>query len=167
MSIWTKFYLNLMMHMACLSIILFVVFFVIIVPAERDALRGELRRTILRVLRNVDASQLESVQLVKMRDELLRQGAPGMEALNSQTRVVAGLLAGGLSVLFLTNYAGLRLSCSYCAEFFPLALENLVTFAMVGVIEYLFFMHVAKGYAPTAPSLIAHAALAAVKRSLV
>lgn len=171
MPTWTKFYLNLLMHMACLAIILCVVFFVIIVPAERDALRGELRKAIREAVEGsgVEIKNTDDLKtdLEQVRDALLRGDAPGMEALNAQTRVVAGMLAGGLSVLFVTTYAALRISCSYCREFFSLLVENLVTFTMVGVIEYLFFTHVALGYVPTPPSLIAKATLAAVKRAVM
>jgi hypothetical protein len=48
----------------------------------------------------------------------------------------------------------LTFSCSKCIPVNKIVLINLITFACVGIIEYLFFTNVAIKYVPTPPSTL-------------
>lgn len=171
---WSKFYLDVLMHMAFLSLILTFVFFVVIVPTERDALRGEITHAIRenieqallqdknkQLLQSMDMSVLEQMLAISQ-----SQSTVLTDLANARTFTIALLFSTLMGSLFVTNYLVMRLGCTFCRAFFALLIENIITFAFVGFIEFLFFMNVAKAFAPSPPSFLASYALKAILKSI-
>ena len=160
MPAWAKFYLNILMHVSLLMTILSILFFAVIMPAERKALRSQISTGVTNVLTPLLAPGSQFVPIINkvptpmLNNTLKSFQTPEFYIADTNDRLVA--LAATMCVLlwlmFLGSYLSLRFSCGFCPELVSLVLENLVTFLCVGLIEYGFFTRIALHYVPTLPS---------------
>jgi hypothetical protein len=167
MPIWAKFYLDILLHISLLMIVLTTLFFTIIVPAERKALHSELSHGIESVLNPLLApnSQL-SILLNGVQTSTLERAIKGFQTptfyitdINTRLETQAITMCFILSFMFIASYIALRYSCGFCREIYSLIFENLLTFAFVGIIEFLFFTNIALHYVPTLPSFLVQSIL--------
>lgn len=75
------------------------------------------------------------------------------------------------TILFLisiiaTIVISLNFGCNKSVSVKELVLENLIIFAFVGVVEYMFFTHVAIKYVPVKPSTMINTAISEFKKEL-
>ena len=63
--------------------------------------------------------------------------------------------------------ATVKISCGSCVNITKLIIENVLTFAFVGCIEYWFFMTYAAKFIPAPPSLLMRTAIDTIKTLLV
>ena len=83
------------------------------------------------------------------------------------------LLDNGLYVIIIFTaiailmIATVKISCGSCVNITKLIIENVLTFAFVGCIEYWFFMTYAAKFIPAPPSLLMRTAIDTIKTLLV
>lgn len=81
------------------------------------------------------------------------------------------IMAFVLSIISILMWIGsifiLSKSCNKCIPLTHIIFENVVVFICVGVIEYIFFTHVASHFVPAPPSLLVSSFLERFKASLV
>ena len=161
MPTWVKFFLNFLMHMMILTLILSFLFFAVIVPKEKSALQHEFRESIRSGIRPLleEGEPLRDVVDTIPQEVLISAYSVYtsgenfvLDALNARTRSIAILLDVFAVVLFVACYMGIRYSCGFCSAMVELAVENVITFLVIGVVEYAFFTRVAVRYIPTPPS---------------
>ena len=159
---WAKFYLNVLMHISLLMIILTLLFFLVIVPAEQKSLQNEIRAgitTLITPLLDPKLNPTICTMLNQIPTPMLQSILVGLQTqdfytnnLNARLMTEAISMCVIITIAFIGSYVALRFSCGFCREIFSLLIENLFTFTLIGVIEYLFFTKVASKYVPTAPS---------------
>ena len=175
MPTWAKFYLNILMHISLLMTILSMLFFTVIMPAERNALKNEIENGLSTFLTPLlTPGSPFAIVLDNIPTSLLKQSLQGFNTpdfyisdMNERLVAQAVTMCVILVLMFVGSYVALRFSCGFCPEIVSLILENLCTFAFVGIIEYLFFTRVALHYVPTLPSFFVTSILEETKTLLV
>ena len=71
-----------------------------------------------------------------------------------------------LCIIVILSIVLLSLQCNQCINLKSIVIENGITFFFVGIIEYLFFTHVALKYIPSPPSLLVNTFFESVKNNL-
>ena len=172
---WAMFYLNILMHISILMTILTLLFFTIIASAERDALQSQIKDGLESTLAPF-ISQTSAITplLDKIPTSTLQRIMKSFESpdfyitqMNNRLTVQAITMCVILVATFIGSYVALRFSCGFCSEIAYLILENLCTFAFVGIIEYMFFTNVALHFVPTLPSFFVTSILETTKAILL
>lgn len=71
------------------------------------------------------------------------------------------------SAIAILMIATVKISCGLCTNVTKLIIENLLTFTLVGTVEYWFFMTYASKFIPAPPSLLVRTAIDTVKTLLI
>ena len=71
------------------------------------------------------------------------------------------------SVIAILMIATVKISCGLCTNVTKLIIENVLTFSLVGTVEYWFFMTYASKFIPAPPSLLVRTAIDTIKTLLV
>lgn len=152
-----EFVLDAFFHIFTLSLILGLFFFFVVAKLERDNLQNEMEDGIkkgLDSITNYPNNPVLSTELTTMTklyekeneaDKVYNQG------LIYQCLTILVLLLFGLVCVFLT----MRWSAHKCPNLGRIVLQNLLLFGAIGVIEFLFFQHIASKFVPVMPSYMA------------
>ena len=152
-----EFVLDAFFHIFTLSLILGLFFFFVVAKLERENLQNEMEDGIKKGLDNITnypTNPVLSEQLTTMTklyekeneaDKVYNQG------LIYQCLTILVLLLFGLVCVFLT----MRWSAHKCPNLGRIVLQNLLLFGAIGVIEFLFFQHIASKFVPVMPSYMA------------
>ena len=156
-----EFVLDAFFHIFTLSLILGLFFFFVVAKLERENLQNEMEDGIKKGLDSITdypngshADKVLSEQLTTMTklyekeneaDKVYNQG------LIYQCITILVLLLFGLVCVFLT----MRWSAHKCPNLGRIVLQNLLLFGAIGVIEFLFFQHIASKFVPVMPSYMA------------
>ena len=163
MPVLAKFVLNLLMHMMILTLVLVILFFAIITNKERSALQHEFSHSIHDGLEPMLAigTPLRAVAddiplevLSNLYINFATQSDRAFDNINARTTDLALTLVAAAILIFTASFVGVQYSCGFCNELKSIALENTITFAIIGVVEYLFFVHFASQFVPTLPSFL-------------
>lgn len=144
------------MHVIILSTILTAMFHLVIVNLTRDALKREITDTIKNLkLYNISPSSLGYIipnEFVKKLENRTNLPDKTVQALNFSVTQLAISWIIMLVICFALIAILTKISLKQLAY---ITLENIVTFAFVGVIEVMFFYFVAFKYIPAPPSTMA------------
>ena len=152
-----EFVLDAFFHIFTLSLILGLFFFFVVAKLERENLQNEMEDGIkkgLDSITNYPTNPVLATELTTMTklyekeneaDKVYNQG------LIYQCLTILVLLLFGLVCVFLT----MRWSAHKCPNLGRIVLQNLLLFGAIGVIEFLFFQHIASKFVPVMPSYMA------------
>ena len=152
-----EFVLDAFFHIFTLCLILGLFFFFVVSKLEKENLQNEMEDGIKKGLDNITnypTNPVLSEQLTTMTklyekeneaDKVYNQG------LIYQCLTILVLLLFGLVCVFLT----MRWSAHKCPNLGRIVLQNLLLFGAIGVIEFLFFQHIASKFVPVMPSYMA------------
>jgi len=148
------FILDAIFHIFTLCLILGMFFFFVVSKLERENLQNEMENGIKKGLDSITgypndpnlAADLEIMSRLyedeNEADKVYNKG------LVYQCIIILVLLLFGLICVFLT----LKWSAHKCPNLGRIILQNLLLFGAIGVIEYLFFEHIASKFIPVMPS---------------
>jgi hypothetical protein len=158
----TSFALNVLLHVLILFTLLSVLYATYISKVETDAFKSEIKSAI--------GDNLPKTLAANDKDGAFRkvlQGAP-LDTLaklyakperattvynkwlfRTMAIVVTGIvLTTAIVMLFL------YFSCNQCVPFWTILRDNAIVFLLIGVVEFLFFMTIARRFIPSPPSLM-------------
>ena len=149
-----EFVLDAIFHIFTLCLVLGMFFFFVVAKLERENLQNEMENGIKKGLDSIQnypnnpalASQLET--LAKLYDKENEADKVYNQSLIYQCILILVLLAFGLISVYLT----MRWSAHKCPNLGKIVLQNLLLFGAIGVIEFLFFEHIARKFVPVKPS---------------
>lgn len=159
----TNFYLGALFHVFILFVILTVFFILVISKTEKKIISAEFQKNIKNMIQK-QFPQLNKKTKGKL-CHTLGQVMPALKTLskyystpnqlteshNNWLKFTSILICGVIGFMFIILYIVLRFSCGFCGTFFELVVENAFIFVGVGLIEYMFFIHIASKYIPTKP----------------
>lgn len=166
MSEKTTFYLGAALHVLILFLILTAFFELVISKVAKDAFDHELKSTIHDALDDnlsaADSStnqqlcyQLKSNKnILDPFEKMFSKPDSNTETYNSWLLRTAKVMAFFIGLLVILFYVVLKESCGVCSNMGGLLAENAIVFLFVGMIEYAFFMYIAKKFVPVAPSYL-------------
>ena len=152
-----EFVLDAFFHIFTLCLILGLFFFFVVSKLERENLQNEMENGIKKGLDSITsyptnpglATELETIRKLYEKeneaDKVYNQG------LIYQCLTILVLLLFGLVCVFLT----MKWSAHKCPNLGRIVLQNLLLFGAIGVIEFLFFQHIASKFVPVMPSYMA------------
>ena len=163
---WIDLSTNVILHALILFLILSLLFWLYISKISSEAITNEVNDNIDKAFTTYKAS-LTQEQLMTIRTYVknnpkiftilqnIYSQPDAVQQTNNQWLQVFNiswitLLIVALCILLITLY----LSCSVCVPIVHMIKENLVLFALIGVVEFLFFTKIALKYIPAPPSLI-------------
>jgi len=156
-----EFVLDAFFHIFTLSLILGLFFFFVVAKLERENLQNEMENGIkkgLDSINNYPNGSAADIKLANDLDVMAKLYKDDNEAdkvynqgLIYQCIIILSLLAFGLISVFLT----MRWSSHKCPNLGRIVLQNLLLFGAIGVIEFLFFQHIASKFVPVMPSYMA------------
>lgn len=152
-----EFVLDAFFHIFTLCLILGLFFFFVVAKLERENLQNEMENGIKKGLDSITsypknpvlASQLETLSnLYKNENEA---DIVYNKGLIYQCIIILVLLAFGLVSVYFT----MKWSAHKCPNLGKIVLQNILLFGAIGVIEFLFFQHIASKFVPVKPSYMA------------
>lgn len=152
-----EFVLDALFHIFTLSLILGLFFFFVVAKLERENLQNEMENGIKKGLDSVTnypknstlAADLET--MTKLYNEENEADKVYNQGLVYQCLTILVLLLFGLICVFLT----MRWSAHKCPNLGRIIGQNLLLFGAIGIIEFLFFQHIASKFIPVMPSYMA------------
>lgn len=168
--------LNVFLHALILWGFLTVFFFFYITKLSRDALDDEIGGYIdeylPKTLENMDSEQkirlkllLQKLPLERYIDYYNNTPSPDVVSNNEWNQRSAFTSLGFLAIIFLTMVVILKFNCAPGVSVWKIIGENIVAFAFVGLIEFIFFKYVAFKYVPVLPSRITTDMIARLKQN--
>jgi hypothetical protein len=161
--------LDILIHVFILASILSIFFLLVIVPIEKSELNNEVHNNIKDSLKPI-INQVETkilqidsfgVGADKKSEEFIKRLHKYYEGENEVNKTYNEGLVTSLIIVLLFLLTGIiviyfayKNSCGKCPPIFSMIGENLLLFAIIGIIEYLFFIEIASKYIPVKPSLI-------------
>ena len=156
-----EFVLDAFFHIFTLSLILGLFFFFVVAKLERENLQNEMENGIKKGLDSINnypngsAADIELANKLDVMANLYKDDNEADKVYNQgliyQCIIILSLLAFGLISVFLT----MRWSSHKCPNLGRIVLQNLLLFGAIGVIEFLFFQHIASKFVPVMPSYMA------------
>lgn len=151
-----EFVLDAFFHIFTLCLILGLFFFFVVAKLERENLQNEMENGIKKGLESFNPSKNTTLAdnlttLSKIYDEEDEADKVYNQGLVYLCLTILCLLLFGLISVFLT----MRWSAHKCPNLGKIILQNLLLFGAIGVIEYLFFQHIASKFVPVMPSYMA------------
>lgn len=156
-----EFVLDAIFHIFTLSLILGLFFFFVVAKLERENLQNEMENGIKKGLDSINnypngsAADIELANELDVMAKLYKDDNEADKDYNQgliyQCIIILSLLAFGLISVFLT----MRWSSHKCPNLGRIVLQNLLLFGAIGVIEFLFFQHIASKFVPVMPSYMA------------
>lgn len=168
---YTALSLNIVLHMLILFTFLSLLFFTFISKVEENAFKNEigdlLGDTINGVLRGKKDTVLPVIDEVRPALKYAESvyANPSHESLKQN--IMIKFMSVFTALLLLTTFASIAFTafaeCGHSVPLGRLILENVIIFSFVGVVEYLFFVHIAMKYIPAPPSLLVKTIINRVK----
>lgn len=174
-----EFIVDILIHVIILSSILSVFFYLIIKPLEEEHLQDEIDKPIVEKIKTtftdlrttgntisvinkyIDFNNATTLsddnEMIKLLDRLEKFYDKEAPANKNHNKSLVFLNVSGIIIIaaiLVTLLVTLRLSSGKCINLVKLIGENILVFIMVGVIEYLFFTHIASSFVPVKPSFI-------------
>lgn len=155
-------------HVLILFTFLTVLFFLLIAPLETDAFEGQIKDQVGNsmdgITQNLSPSNKDRITSMIYSDA--GDGQTGIDAAishystpseiiiehNKWVLLTAIEIISGLIICLILVVGVLSYSCGKCTGVFEIIKENLITFAFIGIVEYLFFTRIAFKYVPAPPS---------------
>jgi hypothetical protein len=169
---------NILLHMFILFLFLSLLFKIFISKLETSKFQDEMASLIdentTDALNNYSLTHADLKSNIKNNANLLNTlnqmySVPDPVTNNNNDWVMSFdnvmLVLIALSILIVLCF--LYFSCKKCINLKEVLLENLIIFACVGVIEYVFFTQIAFNYIPVPPSLLINTVYATAKQNLV
>lgn len=166
--------LNVIMHIIILFTFLAGLFFIYISKVEANALKNEFGDIVEKIVTKI----LERYPIVtaENKEEIIKlvDFAIPFYTQPSKATVERNIMVKFLSVftillfvsIFLSIYLTIRFECGKDVGLLRIAVENIVIFVLVGIVEFVFFTKVAMKYIPTSPSLISQTIINTIKENL-
>lgn len=175
----STFTLNILFHVLVLFTALTVLYITVVAPMESQSLQKEVDTSVQSAIRTAYDKQAPATQqqlqqglnfampaLLKLRKRYAGDD-PCRVAHNKTVLAQAWTIVGLLAVVFVVAVAVLAASgVSMGRPVAHIIFENLIIFAVVGVVEFMFFKLVASKFIPVMPSEITRDALQAVDQAL-
>ena len=156
-----EFVLDAFFHIFTLSLILGLFFFFVVAKLERENLQNEMENGIKKGLDSINnypngsAADIELANKLDVMANLYKDDNEADKVYNQgliyQCIIILSLLAFGLISVFLT----MRWSSHKCPNLGRIVLQNLLLFGAIGVIEFLFFQHIASKFVTVMQSYMA------------
>ena len=152
-----EFVLDAFFHIFTLSLILGLFFFFVVAKLERENLQNEMEDGIKKGLDSITdypnnpVLATELTTMTKLYEKENEADKVYNQGLVYQCLTILVLLLFGLVCVFLT----MRWSAHKCPNLGRIVLQNLLLFGAIGVIEFLFFQHIASKFVPVMPSYMA------------
>ena len=175
-SSFTKFNINIIIHVLILFTFLTVFYFFYASKLIKDSFDNELKHLIESNINNlydkydISPSQIalsskfididKFIKIYQQPDTYVSEHNKWVE------RSAYYMIFGGLFIL-ITIIVILYFNCNQCTPIWDILLENIIVFTFVGIFEYMFFVKVAFKYVPAPPSLLVNSLLNKFKSSLV
>ncbi len=161
--------LDILIHVFILASILSIFFLLVIVPIEKSELNNEVHDNIQKGIQPIiqqaekiiNDNNIFNASADQKSKEFVRRLHKYYEGENEVNKTYNEGLVTSLIIVLLFLLTGIiviyfayKNSCGKCPPIFSLIGENLLLFAIIGIIEYLFFIEIASKYIPIKPSLI-------------
>ena len=91
---------------------------------------------------------------------------PNIKHNNHRLKFVAIGMIVSLGLLLIALYVYFRFYLGHNVSLKHIFVENLVIFIFIGLVEYMFFMHIAKKYIPVSPAFVSTTVLNRIKYQL-
>lgn len=170
------FALNVILHVFVLFLALTLLYIFVISPLESKTLQEEVDEKLVDALqttmqkatpeqqKDIGEAMYVVLPLLNRAAMVYSQPDDHQKQNNKNVFIRAGLIAGFLGLLFII-IAGVLASCkvNLKSHVGHILLENLIIFAIIGVVEFMFFQFVAKKFVPTMPSQLGNDALKAAQ----
>lgn len=148
------FVLDAFFHIFTLCLILGLFFFFVVSDLERKNLNDEMENAISKGIDSMEnypnnpVFAADLILLSKLYDKENEADKVYNEGLIYQCIIILSLLFFGLLCVWLT----MKLSAHKCPNIGKIVLQNILLFGAIGIIEYLFFIHIASKFIPVLPS---------------
>ncbi|MDB4726520.1 hypothetical protein OAF54_03695 [bacterium] len=156
----TSFALSLFLHVVLLFIILSIFFRFVISKTESQAIGSELKDNIEKIFQNLPQDKTLKTY-INNNDNILNtlknyysKPEPAVEIQNRNLFLISIMVSVFLVIIVVGAMVLLHVSCGYCVNLKELILENVVIFAFIGSIEYMFFKQIASKYIPIKPDYL-------------
>ena len=152
-----EFVLDAFFHIFTLSLILGLFFFFVVAKLERENLQNEMEDGIKKGLDSITDYPTNTTlsddltTMTKLYEKENEADKTYNQGLIYQCLTILVLLLFGLVCVFLT----MKWSAHKCPNLGRIVLQNLLLFGAIGVIEFLFFQHIASKFVPVMPSYMA------------
>lgn len=83
---------------------------------------------------------------------------------NKWLSVVTIIVNVSMLLLIVVAYVFVRKSCNQCVPIGSIIKENLIIFGFIGIVEFMFFKHIAIKFIPVKPSVLVKSAIDSVKK---
>lgn len=169
------FNINLFLHFLLLFTFLTVFFIVFISKVSSKAFNGEVTELTGKIVEN----NIKPLKENKNFENIVKTipSKQLYDLYSNEDSVVkntnAGLINNVISILifswilFIVVIVLLKYQCGITIHLEEIIVENLVTFAIVGLFEYYFFTRIAGTYVPVAPSFISQQFIDSIKNELI
>lgn len=170
--------LNIGLHVIILFTFLTIFFFFVISKLEQKSAEDSVNKIIDKqadnLLSNLDKwdkkiSGFPTITWGKIKNTFQNivdknQGVdPKVESNHKKLHIMSACMIGGLILLWIGAYFYFSRQVGHDINLKRIAIENLVIFAFVGIIEYGFFTNIASKYVPVTPDFAAESVLDRVK----
>lgn len=149
------FVINLVVHSLFLFAFLTAFYFLYGSKVAENGFKNNIHNVIVKQSQRFKgySSTLENVPLDRLESYYSSHPDEYVTEHNMWVRYLAyGIIALFVVVLFLISYI-LHSVCGICINFKTIILENVIVFACIGIIEYLFFTRVAQKYSPSSATI--------------
>ena len=154
-----EYYVNLFysvfLHVTLLFIFLTIFFWTVISKTESKSLYSEIYKGIDNTIGKINLpSGILPDPTLKILESFYSGKNQTVERNNSMLLEFNIVIIVFLFLAFLITYAVRRLFCKQSINFTEVIGENILILALVGIIEYFFFMNIASKYVPILPSFL-------------
>lgn len=162
---------NVGLHVVILFTILSFFFVFYISKVSREVINGEIKNNLHDLLEKSDEyvapvrQYLDLGTLTKLKTHFLKPDKT-VEETNSWLVSTIFLTNAALALLIISVIMIMTYSCGYCIPLKHIVIENILVFAGIGVVEFLFFTKVALKYVPAPPSAIIKSFFKSVEKNL-
>jgi hypothetical protein len=172
--------INLGLHVLILFIFLTVFFFTFISQTEESAVSGAVGPVVddnVNSLLNELQAMEKSHPGVKVNWEAIDQKAKDMQAQsqgsmksitenNKRLKIISFSVIGVLVLFLVLAFLYFRFFRDFSINYIEIIITNLIAFAFVGLVEYLFFVNIASKYSVVTPSLMNDAVMDKVQTKI-
>lgn len=172
---YVNFGINAYLHIFILFLFLSVFFMIYVTKLIKSAFDNEMSGLISSSMKQrIDTlSDEQYANLLKVRDILpidglvrVYSGESPAVTLNNQWLFEMIITLNVIMFIILVLSIYLRKSADQCLPFGEILLKNIIIFAFVGVVEYMFFTHIAFQYIPVNPSVMIDSFISSIKKNI-
>ena len=176
--------INGIFHVLILFTFLTILFFTIVLSLEKAAFENEITKEINSSVKNMvskiqptDKEQISNIVNKSVNEDgqssldiaIDKYSKPSEFIVehNKWVKITAVSVILGVFVFLLSILIVLSYSCGKCIGLSNIIKENIITFIFVGIVEYLFFTHIAFKYVPAPPSTMVTTIIDTFKKTFV